>query len=138
MAGGSNFSGDNGDVGSLGSGATLMKIQVALDDDWGRRGNIMETLSSVASRQGDLSSRRALSQLLSDTSLALLRKSSDWNSVSYEGEFFRGDRSRECEPAFQRLAIRERSKFESEVAGGSSSGGLSLPTQVVVSLVLTI
>jgi uncharacterized membrane protein len=137
MAGGSDFS-DNGDIGSLGNGATLMKIQVALDDDWSRRGNIMETLSSIASKQSDLSSRRALSQLLSDTSLALLRKSGDWNSLAYSGEYFNGRNSANCEPAFQKLAISERSKFEKEVSGGAYSGGSSKPTQVVVSLVVAL
>ena len=115
-----------------------MKIQIALDDDWARRGNVMETLAAIASKQSDLSSRRALSQLLSDTSLALLRKSADWNSLYYSGEFFNERRSRDCEPAFQKLAISERAKFEQETSGGRYLEGSSKPTQVVVSLVVAL
>ena len=137
-AGGSDFSNFD-DSGSLGSGATLMKIQVALDDDWSSKGNIMDTLSVVSSKYSDLSSRSALSQLLSDTSLALLRKSADWNAVAYDGEFFRGGNSREVEPAFQRVAVRERSKFDQETSGVARYSGIdSRPTQVVVSLLVAL
>lgn len=137
-AGGSDFSNFD-DIGSLGSGATLMKIQVALDDDWSKKGNIMDTLNAVSSKYSDLSSRSTLSQLLSDTSLALLRKSGDWNAVSYDGEIFRGGNSRDVEPAFQRVAVRERSKFEQETTDVTRYSGVdSCPTQVVVSLVVAL
>lgn len=137
-AGGSDFQNFD-DVGSLGSGATLMKIQVALDDDWSRKGNIMDTLSVVSSKYSDLSSRGALSQLLSDTSLALLRKSGDWNAVAYDGEFFKGGSGRDIEPAFRRVAVEERSKFEQETSGVVRYSGVdSRPTQVVVSLVVAL
>ena len=137
-AGGSDFSNFD-DIGSLGSGATLMKIQVALDDDWSKKGNIMDTLDAVSSKYSDLSSRSTLSQLLSDTSLALLRKSGDWNAVSYDGEIFRGGNSRDVEPAFQRVAVRERSKFEQETTDVTRYSGVdSCPTQVVVSLVVAL
>merc|ERR1711871_1320379 len=132
--GGSDFSNFD-DAGSLGSGATLMKIQISLNDDWSKKGNIMDTLSVVSSKYSDLSSRNTLSQLLSDTSLALLRKSGDWNAVAYEGEVFRGGSSRDVEPAFQRVAVRERSKFEQETSGVTRYTDVdSCPTQVVVSL----
>jgi len=137
-AGGSDFS-NLDDVGSLGSGATMMKIQVALDDDWSRKGNIMDTLSVVSSKYSDLSSRGALSQLLSDTSLALLRKSGDWNAVAYDGEFFRGGSSRDIEPAFRRVVVKERSKFEQETSGVTRYSEVDpRPTQVVVSLVVAL
>lgn len=137
-AGGSDFS-NSDDVGSLGSGATLLKIQVSLDDDWSRKGNIMDTLAIISSKQSSLSSRGALANLISDTSLALLRKSADWHAVAYEGDLFRSGNSREIEPAFQKLAIRERSKFEEEVSGSAPYGGVtSRPTQVVVSLVVAL
>jgi len=136
--GGSDFSNFD-DAGSLGSGATLMKIQISLNDDWSKKGNIMDTLSVVSSKYSDLSSRNTLSQLLSDTSLALLRKSGDWNAVAYEGEVFRGGSSRDVEPAFQRVAVRERSKFEQETSGVTRYTGVdSCPTQVVVSLVVAL
>merc|ERR1711871_337012 len=138
-AGGSNFSSFDGDVGSLGSGATLMIIQVALEDDWAREGNIMDTLALISSKYSDLSSRHALSQLLSDTSLALLRKNSDWDAVAYSGEVFRGGNSRDVEPAFQKIAIKERSKFEVENSSISKySGADSRQTKVVVSLVVAL
>lgn len=137
--GGSSFSDDGDDVmSSLGSGATLLKIQVSLDDDWSKSGNIMDTLAKISSKESDLSSRRQLSRLLSDTSLALLRKSGDWNAVAYKGDLFRSS-NKELEPAFQKLAISERSKFEQEVVDNNSySGAVSRPTQVVVSLVVAL
>jgi uncharacterized membrane protein len=72
-AGGSDFS--NGDeTGALGSGATVMKIQVALESDWETNGNIMNTLARLAEKNGAMSGREDIAKLLSDASLALLRK----------------------------------------------------------------
>jgi len=130
-AGGSDFGNNDDETSSLGSGASLIKLQVSLDDDWSKRGNIMDSLSSISSKNSDLSSRTELSKLLSDASLALLRKSSDWNSVAYEGELYRGGRSKDVESEFQKVAIRERSKFEEELTSAKSSREVvSKPTQV--------
>lgn len=139
-AGGSDFTGDGVDSGSLGSGATVMKIQVALSADWAERNNIMNTLARLAESNSAMGGRNDLAKLLSEASLALLRKQGDWNSVAYEGELYGGG-GRKAEPAFQQLAIKERAKFEEEtssVATIAPSAVGSTPTQVVVSIVVAL
>ena len=140
-AGGSDFSNANSeDVGALGSGATVMKVQIALESDWGERSNIMNTLSRLAEKNGALSGREDIAKLLSEASLALLRKQGDWNSAAYEGELFRQG-GQAAEPAFQKLAIKERAKFEEEtstIATIRPSEIGSTPTQVVVSIVVAL
>ena len=100
----------------------------------------MNTLSMLAEKNGALSGREDIAKLLSEASLALLRKQSDWNSAAYEGELFRGS-GQSAEPAFQKLAIKERAKFEEETSSMAtvrpSSIG-STPTQVVVSIVVAL
>ena len=86
--GGSDFSNSEGE-GSLGSGATVMKVQIALESDWAETGNIMNTLSMLAEKNAAMSGRGDIAKLLSEASLALLRKKSDWNSAAYESELFR-------------------------------------------------
>ena len=138
-AGGSDFS-NSENAGSLGSGATVMKVQVALESDWAERGNIMNTLSMLAEKNSALSGRGDIAKLLSEASLALLRKQSDWNSAAYEGELFRGS-GQSAEPAFQKLAIKERAKFEEETSSMATvrpSNIGSTPTQVVVSIVVAL
>ena len=71
--GGSDFS-NGDDVGALGNGASVIKIQVALSDDWSQRNNIMNSLSTISNKYSAMSGRNDLSKLLSDASLALLRK----------------------------------------------------------------
>lgn len=136
--GGSDFS-NGDDSGSLGSGATVLKLTVGLDEDWGREGNIMDSLSSLAARKNVVSSRTELSSLLSEAALALLRKKGDWNSASLKGERFSGDKA---ENYFQRLAVDERAKFEKETSG---QGALLIPitetgkkTQAIVTLVVAV
>ena len=131
--GGSDFSNEN-EVGSLGSGSTVVKLTIGLDEDWSKSGNIMETLANLASRKGSVSSRSELSSLLSDASLALLRKQSDWNSASVKGERFGGSKA---EPFFQRLAIEERSKFEKETQGSKIliTSSERKPTQAIVTII---
>ena len=139
-AGGSDFTGDGIESGSLGSGATVMKIQVALSADWAERNNIMNTLARLAEKNSAMGGRNDLAQLLSEASLALLRKQGDWNSVAYEGELFGGG-GRKAEPAFQQLAVKERAKFEEEtssIASIAPSAVGSTPTQVVVSIVVAL
>lgn len=65
--------------------ATVIKLNLALSSDWGYDG-IIPILSNIASRSGDLSERSGLSRLLSESALALLRKSNDWVAVSHEGK----------------------------------------------------
>jgi uncharacterized membrane protein len=138
-AGGSSFDGGE-DAGVLGGGATVMKIQVALDSNWSDRNNIMNTLSNIAAKNGAMSTRRDLSRLLSEASLAILRKENEWNAAAYEGELYGGS-GRRAEPAFQQLAIKERAKFEEEtspVATIAPSSVGSTPTQAVVSIVVAL
>ena len=135
---GSDFSNSN-EVGFLVSGSTLMKIQVALDADWMDKDNIINSLSKISSKNSELTSRKALSQLLSDASLALLRKNRDWNAVAYEGQLFRNWEINDVDAVFQKKAIRERSKFENELNINSPyTINKSKPTQVVVSLLVAV
>lgn len=138
--GGADFTGDGIESGSLGSGATVMKIQVALSADWAEQKNIMNTLARLAEKNAAMGGRNELATLLSDASLALLRKQADWNSVAYESELFGGG-GKKAEPAFQQLAIKERAKFEEEtskIATIAPSAVGSSPTQVVVSIVVAV
>lgn len=143
--GGSDFSTDE-DAGSLGTGATVLKLQVALDSDWNDSNNIMNTLSQLAARKGNVSGRSEISSLLSEASIALLRKRESWSAAACEGERFRGGSQGKAEPFFQRIAVSERTKFDSEssyASGGpalikSTESNKSGPTQAVVSLVVAI
>lgn len=145
--GGTDFSNDDGDSGSLGSGATVIKLQLGLDSDWSQSSNIMDALSSVASQRGTVTGRSAIANLLSETSIALLRRKSSWNSASIEGEKFNG--ALKAEPYFQKVAIQERTKFESETTNAPyatiredniKNGNYlsSKPTQAVVSLIVAV
>jgi uncharacterized membrane protein len=133
--GGSNF--EDAPGGALGSGSTVLKIQIGLDSSW-TPGNIMETLGSIASRNNNPSTRNGLSQLLSETALALLRKQKEWNSVAYEGSTFRENEHREAEPLFQQIAIKERAKFEQETSSVASikPSSTTQSTQAVVSVIV--
>jgi len=141
--GGSDFS-DFGDAGSLGGGATVLKLQVSLDSDWSDYNNIMNTLSNLASKKNTYNGRNELSSLLSEASIALLRRQSSWSAASLESERFRGGNGVErAEPYFQRIAVKERAKFESESNSSQSplmiaGEGGSKATQAVVSLVVAI
>lgn len=134
----SGFSNNEDDGGSLGSGATVMKLQIAVDSNWGSADNIMDTLSILANKNRAMEDRGDIAKLLSETCLALLRKQKDWNSVAYEAEVF--GRKQKAEPRFQQIAIKERAKFEKEnpevsLIRSSSRPG-SQPTQAVISLVV--
>lgn len=120
-AGGANFF-KSGETGSLGSGATVVKIQLSLDSDWSQPDNIMETLGKLSSGnsrdRGLLTGRTELSTLLSETALALLRRKDAWSAAALAGERFTGgdDVAQRVEPFFQSAVVQERSKFEAEVA----------------------
>ena len=140
--GGSEFS--NNDVfGSLGSGATIIKLQIGVVSNWSKSSNIMDVLSSIARESGKISGRSKIANLLSETSIALLIRKSSWNSASMEGEKF--DHSLKAEPYFQKLVIQERTKFESETANvgypdidEKDEYVFSKPTQSVVSIIVAI
>jgi len=141
-AGGSDFSID-GTSGSLGGGATVLKLQLSLSSDWKQPENIMETLTRLAEKNSAMTGRNDLAKLLPESSLALLRRQNDWNAAAYEGEMFAFG-PQKAEPYFQRLAIQERAKFEEENSSSSvaviksTNTGSSKPTQVVVSLVVAV
>lgn len=140
--GGSSFSGDI-DSGSLGNGATVIKLQVALDEDWAGSNNIMTVLSAIAARQGSgLNQRAELSSLLSEASIALLRRQNDWRAATIAGERFKGNAAAQAEPYFQKTAITERTKFEREsLPSIQREDGLAYgprPTQAVVSLIVAV
>lgn len=136
-AGGSDFSNEGG-RGSLGSGATVIKLQLALDTDWAESGNIMSTLSDLASRPGLTSGRSELAQLLSEASIALLRRKASWVAASVEGERFNWDNTAEkSEPYFQKMTVNERAKFERETKGTMvAQTSTRAPTQAIVSLIV--
>ncbi len=140
--GGADFSDDGGAVSSLGSGATVMKLQIAMSSNWAEEGNIMDTLTRLAERNSAMTNRNDLARLLGDSSLALLRRVNDWDSAAYEGERFMLGPTK-AEPYFQKLAVGERSKFEKETIGDSramikdsNDRSASQPTEVVISLVV--
>ena len=141
-AGGSDFSND-GSSGSLGGGSTVVKLQLSLSSDWNQPGNIMETLTRLAEKNSAMTGRTDLARLLSESALALLRRQNDWNSAAYEGEQFTFG-PQKAESYFQRLAVKERAKFEEENSSSSfaviksTNTGVSKPTQVIVSLVVAI
>ena len=93
-AGGSDFSGSDEDVGSLGKGATVVKLQVSLDSSWDS-GNIQDTLSLLAAKNSALQSRSDIANLLSEASIALLRRQNDWNAAAFEGITFVQQNSKE-------------------------------------------
>lgn len=116
----------NSEVGSLGAGATVVKIQVCMDENWTDGNNIMSSLAKLANRNNNnmassaQSDRATLSRMLSEVSMILLRKQSQWVSASIRGERFGGNilnaanDAKRAEPYFQKLAIQERSKFDKE------------------------
>ena len=129
----------NGTGSTLGSGASVIKIQLALDSDWADRDNIMETLASLSSKYENMSERTEFANLLSKASMALLRRQQDWNSVAYEGEYFNNFNLNKAEPLYQKVAVNERAKFMSEKSGSTvdrSSSRSSKPTQMVVSIIV--
>lgn len=137
-AGGSDFAGGRN---AEQSGATVLKLSIALESNWAARNNIMNTLARIANKNSALSTRQDLSNLLSEASLSLLRAKSDWTAVSYDTKSFSERNSFEAEPTFQQMAVRERSKFEEEtmsVATIRPSEISSAPTQVVVSILVAI
>jgi len=138
-AGGSDFS-ESADESSLGSGSTVCKIQIALDSNW-NDGNIMQTLANIAEQNGQMSSRNDISRLLADASLALLRRQNDWNAAAFEGEKFNMFNNKETEAFYQRMVVKERSKFEVETTPEATMKGtvrrdIVVPTQAVVSIVV--
>lgn len=142
--GNSNFAGVDDNSGSLGSGASVIKFQLALSSDWASEGNIMTKMSNLSSKYGEMNNRNDLARLLSETSLLLLRAQDDWHAVAHESEHFNFQASR-AEIEFQKIAIQERTKFETENSPSGYSGliresgeALSKPTLAVVSIIVAV
>jgi len=137
--GGAFFSG-NGLLGAGNEGATVIKLQLAVDSSWESDG-IIRSLTSIAARNSNLNDRSDLANLLSETSLALLRRQNDWYAVSHEVQSF-NDEDSNTESAFQRLAIKERTKFEKEnqasFASIKNSNKVGGSTVAVVSLIVAL
>lgn len=125
-AGGSDFF-SNGETGSLGNGATVVKLQIALDSNWDEGGNIMDTLNALSTRnardRGIMTGRTELSSLLSEAAITLLRRKDSWSAAAIDGERFYGsDGTSKAEPLFQRMVVQERSKFETETVPPMRAG----------------
>ena len=82
--GGADFNSGE-EAGSLGGGASVLKLQVCLDSNWDYN-NIQDTLALLAAKNGAMSSRSDIAKLLSEASIALLRRQEDWTAAAYEGE----------------------------------------------------
>jgi uncharacterized membrane protein len=152
---------------SLGSGITILKLQISVDMDWSKDDDIINKIHNIAQSKGKIGDRKELATLLSDTSLALLRKKDSFNSASLTSDRFNDDDDddiRKAESFFQKLSILERSKFESEINPSllfaklddhdnamvppyllsmpsilsSTSSALTTHTQAVVSLIVAI
>ncbi|CAM9720452.1 unnamed protein product [Chrysoparadoxa australica] len=136
---------------SLGSGVSVLKLQVALNCPDRSRNSILGQLAQL-SDNADTSTNAGLANVVSDISLALLKKSSDWVSAASEWEHFGRDMS-QAESALNRQAIKERSKIERETsvkfkgeatgamarnAAGVSPSDIGRPTQAVVTLIVAI
>lgn len=107
----------------------------------------MTALSQLGSRRGNrVNERTELASLLSEASIALLRREDSWTSASIRGERFGGGSAGKAEPFFQRTAVAERSKFEKENSGSDlqaqnlygQSSDRGTRTQAVVSIVCAI
>lgn len=85
-AGGSNWDLNEDEPSSLGSGVTVLKLQVGLQvPDRSSPSTVLSQLDDLA-RTADVSTRQGLAQLVSATALALLRSSNDWVSASGESK----------------------------------------------------
>lgn len=123
--------------------ATVVKLNLALTADWSADG-IIPVLSQIASNSGDMSSRAGLSNLLSETVLALIRRQVNWYAVSHEAKTFSDSSSVDTESYFQKLSIKERSKFDQETKPtkfqtvGNSFNAPSSSNLAIVSLVVAL
>jgi uncharacterized membrane protein len=134
----------NGIRGSLGflgnedSKSTIIKLQIAVDSDWSQQGNIIENLNEITSKYSSFNKPCDIADLLSKASLVILRKSSDWNSASYQSEMLD---IKKAELYFQKLTIIERAKYDKEIIPSSiqeNNADFYNKTQVVVSLIVAI
>lgn len=136
--GGSDFSGSEDSAGMLGTGASVIKLQVCLDSDWDS-GNVQETLSVLAAKNSRMQSRSDIANLLSEASITLLRRQNSWTAAAFEGKKFNS--KSDAEPFYQKTAVSERSKFERETDGAimrSDNLNRGVATKTVVSIVVAL
>ncbi|CAM9589465.1 unnamed protein product, partial [Phaeothamnion confervicola] len=135
---------------ALGSGTSVVKLQVALNiPDRGSGDSVLEQLRDLAGR-ADSSSGRGLSTAVSEAALALVRRQNDWLSAASDFDHFGRGSSDGAERAFNRFAITERSKVERETLakvggrdvsarrGGGALAEAGRPTLAVVTLVVAL
>jgi uncharacterized membrane protein len=125
------------------SDATVLRVQLALDEDWARSDRtVMSMLAALSQQQDSPYDRTDLSSLLSEACLTLLRRQADWTAASVNGEKLRSSDS--AESSFQRMAIQERAKFQKELSGSELSNNANAfamgprRTSAVVSMVIAI
>ncbi|CAM9394343.1 unnamed protein product, partial [Hapterophycus canaliculatus] len=107
-------------------------------------------LQDVSAR-GDTESRTGLAEVVSEISLALARRSTDWIASASELEHFSNRNAERAEATFSQYSVQLRTKIEREtnaVIGGKNvsaersmggrSGSSGGPTVAVVSLVVAL
>jgi len=110
------------ELGPLGKGATVMKLQVALDSNWAEKGNIMDVLSGLLDTKKSRDPYPSLysdrhANLLSEASVALLRKRASWSAASIQGKHFWGWYPQDkAQLHFQQLAVGERVQIHTDQA----------------------
>jgi len=93
------------------AGVTVAKLQVAVSCDERGPTSLLGTLSRLA-KTCDTSNQAGVSSLVSDVSLALLRKEVDWMSAALETA---GSKDVDAgERKFSEFSLRERAKIERE------------------------
>ena len=116
--------------------SSVIKLQISMDADWAKKGNIMQRLADLSSRRGAVKGRSKISALASDAASALQDTySRQWNSASFSGQAFFGGKAKSY---FDNLAVAERTKFDRKTSGarGSTFIPIGRPTQVVVTLIV--
>lgn len=85
-AGGNKWDLNEDEPSSLGSGVTVLKVQVGLQvPERNAPGSVLTQLDNLANT-ADVSTRAGLAKLVSATSLVLLRSSNDWVSATGESQ----------------------------------------------------
>jgi uncharacterized membrane protein len=127
---------------ALGKGVTVARLQVALEAKDRSKSSILGTMASKAANCFP-DSPRSLATLVSEVSVALLRRESDWVAAASECKVFAGlDQTAaedKAEAYFNRALTKELGKFEKEYvpAPGTPADGAE-GTLVVVSILAAV
>lgn len=136
---------------ALGQGVSVLKLQVALDCRDRSRSSILGQLGQIAD-SANTRTRKGLSSVVGEICLSLIRKQEDWRGVASAFEYFPARNAERAEAVFNTYAINERAKVERETvarfggddmssarkAEGVRPGQIGLPTQAVVTLVVSL